>query len=299
MGSGDAALILDPGYSISGNVGGGGANSTLELAEGSTRGVLNALGTKFTDFGALKVDTDAVWTVDALASALTGVDITGAGGSDILAITSSGSANLSQVTDFPTIDLAAGGNTVTPSDTTLRGGAVTIQHGASGSNSVNASGDTAASTGKTLTYFAGAGSDTFKGGFENDIAYLGSGAGSYTAGSGKDQFVFTADNLPTQTLDDFAVTRDIFVFYGTHEANGFDLGATDNAENPSAATAIAASIFTANATGAFDSTNQRFAYDTMTGRLFYSADGSGGLSREIASLTGAPALAASNLFFEH
>ena len=72
--------------------------------------------------------------------------------------------------------MAAGNSTVTVTDTTLSGGTVTINDGASGNNSVSAAGDTSASTGKTLIYAAGTGTDSFTGGFENDtVRRLGGG----------------------------------------------------------------------------------------------------------------------------
>jgi len=406
MGSSIDRLILDPGFSFVGLVQGGGVNSTLELAAGAAAHVLNALGTEFTNFGTVTVDAGATWTVDALAAALSGVTITGSGGTNTLVITSPGAADLSHVSGFPTINLATGGNVVTVADKTLSGGAVVINHGASGNNSVSAAGDTSLSTGKTLTYVAGAGtdsftggfekdvvkvtaavvggdtltggraantltlttastfslatvskfgtinlavgintvtvadgtlsggaitinagasgnnsisaasdtsastgktltyvaaagSDTFTGGFENDTIQVGSGAGTYTAGSGTDFFVFTQSNLPLQTLNNYQIAHDNIVFYGLFAANGFDLGTADNALNPSTYTAVTASIFTSNATGTFDSTSQRFAYDTANGDLFYSANGSGGTSKEIAVLAAAPGLTAANLFFLH
>jgi len=86
-------------------------------------------------------------TSDSAALAL----FTRGSGSNILAITTAGSANLSGVSAFPTIDLMVGGDAVTLGDTTLSGGAVTINDEGSGNSSVNAVGDTSASTGKTLT----------------------------------------------------------------------------------------------------------------------------------------------------
>ena len=188
---------------------------------------------------------------------------------------------------------------MTVTDTTLAGGSVSLHDGASGNNTVSAAGDTSASKGKTLVFRPGAGTDSFTGGFENDWVYAGAGAGTYTAGSGGDNFVFRQDNFAAQTIDDYQVANDKFDFFGVHQANGFDLGATDNALNPTAITAIDPSIFTATAAGGFSSTSQRFAYDTTTGQLFYGADGSGGASTVIAVLAGAPALTASNLFFQH
>ena len=188
-------LALSPGATIYGSTQGGGAGSALELMAGAGPGVLNALGTKFTNFATVTVESGATWTVDALASALSGVAITGSGGSNELVITSSGAADLSQVGGFPTIDLAAGNNTVTLADATLSGGAVIIRAGGFGNNSVGASGDTAASTGKTLTYVAGTGTDSFTGGFENDVVKVSAvavGGDTLTGGSGTNTLVLTS-----------------------------------------------------------------------------------------------------------
>ena len=122
MGSGVDRLILDPGLSFVGTVKGGGANSTLELAAGTGTGVLNALGTEFTNFGKVTVDAGATWTVDAVASALSGVTITGSGGSNTLTLTTAGTVNLAGVTGFPTIRLAStGANTLTLANTNFTG----------------------------------------------------------------------------------------------------------------------------------------------------------------------------------
>ena len=93
--------------------------------------------------------------VNVSAAAVGGDTLTGGSGTNTLTLTSAGSANLGGVSKFATINLAAGNSTVTVTDTTLSGGSVTINDGASGNNSVSAAGDTSASTGKTLTYFAG------------------------------------------------------------------------------------------------------------------------------------------------
>ena len=96
------------------------------------------------------VDAGATWTVDAAASLLATTTFIGDGASSTLVLTSAGTFSLAGVSNFGTIDLAAGNNTVTVTDTTLSGGSVTINDGASGNNSVSAAGDTSASKGKTL-----------------------------------------------------------------------------------------------------------------------------------------------------
>src|SRR5208283_2706946 len=107
-------------------------------------------------------------TVHVSAAAVGGDTLTGGSGTNTLVLNSAGTSSLGGVSKFATIDLFAGNNTVTVTDTTLSGGAVALHDGASGNNSIDASGDTAASKGKTLSYFAGTGTDSFTGGFEND-----------------------------------------------------------------------------------------------------------------------------------
>ena len=84
---------------------------------------------------------------------------------------------------------------MTVTDTTLAGGSVKINDGASGNNTVSAAGDTSASTGKTLSYFTGAGTDSFAGGFENDLVYVSAaavGGDTPTGGSGANSLILTS-----------------------------------------------------------------------------------------------------------
>ena len=133
--------------------------------------------------------------VHVSAAAVGGDTLTGGSGTNTLMLTSAGTANLGGVSKFATIDLAAGNNTVTVTDTTLSGGSVTINDGASGNNSVSAAGDTSASKGKTLTYNAGTGTDSFTGGFENDTVNVSAaavGGDTLTGGSGTNTLTLTS-----------------------------------------------------------------------------------------------------------
>jgi hypothetical protein len=51
---------------------------------------------------------------------------------------------------------------------------------------------------------------------------------------------------------------------------------------------LPARLFTKNATGAFTSRTQRFAYDTANGKLFYSAAGTTAGERLVVTLGGHP-----------
>jgi hypothetical protein len=194
FGSGIDRLILDPGATFTGTVVGGGANTALELA-GTGGGTLDALGTNFINFGSVIVDVGATWTVKALSSAVAGVTFIGNGAASTLTLTTPGTVNVGGVSKFATIDLAAGNNAVTLTDTTLSGGTVAIHDGASGNNTISAVGDSAASKGKSLTYFTGLGTDSFTGGFENDTVRVSAkavGVDTLTGGSGNNTLVLTS-----------------------------------------------------------------------------------------------------------
>ena len=146
-------LKLDTAASYTGTIAGFGPADTIYLADVNPISVTSALFSGET----LVVNIQGGGTLDyavtgSFASDTLVVAVDAAGGSDIIVYGT-------------TIDLAAGNNTVTVTDTTLAGGPVTISDGASGNNKISASGDTAASTGKTLSYSAGTGTDNFTGGF--------------------------------------------------------------------------------------------------------------------------------------
>jgi hypothetical protein len=63
FGDGNDLLRLLPGASFTGLVDGGGGSNTLELAKGPSPGTIGGIGTSFTGFGAVTVDTGANWTV--------------------------------------------------------------------------------------------------------------------------------------------------------------------------------------------------------------------------------------------
>ena len=132
-------------------------------------------------------------TVDVASSAVGGDTLTGGSGTNTLVLTSAGTANLSGVTKFPTIDLAASGITLAVTDAMLSSGSLTINDEASG-NTISAASDTTASKGKTLTYNAGSGTDSFTGGFENDkvnVSAAAVGSDTLTGGTGTNTLTLT------------------------------------------------------------------------------------------------------------
>ena len=125
--------------------------------------------------------------VNMSAAAVGGDTLTGGSGTNEVVLTSAGSVNLGGVSKFHTIYLAAGSNTVTVTDTALAANGLAVHDAASSNNSISAAGDTSASAGKTLTYYAGTGTASFTGGFENDLVFVRAasvGGDTLTGGSG-------------------------------------------------------------------------------------------------------------------
>ena len=134
-------------------------------------------------------------TVHVSAAAVGGDTLTGGSGANTLILSSAGPVNLGGVSNFRTIDLAAGNSTVTLTNTTLSGGTVVLSDGASGNNTVSAASDTSASKGKVLNYFTGGGTDSFTGGFENDTVHVSAaavGGDVLTGGSGTNTLALTS-----------------------------------------------------------------------------------------------------------
>jgi uncharacterized repeat protein (TIGR01451 family) len=123
---------------------------------------------------------------------------------------------------------------------------------------------------------AGAGNDILRGGFGND---------TLTGGAGSDSFVFSTPTEGVDTITDFengGIDRIVV------SAKAFEGGLTPD-------TILQQSQFVLGTTAA-DSDN-RFIYDPATGNLFFDPDGTGNTpQQEIATLTGAPSLSASDIF---
>jgi Ca2+-binding RTX toxin-like protein len=200
-------------------------------------------------------------------------------GSDRLVLTTAGTLAAGGVGGVESYTLAGtGANRLSLANSNFDGVAaatITVYGGAKG-NTI----DGHAATGtKRLVAVGGAGADTLVAG---RLAALKGGAGN-------DRFELTTPGSTAApanvTIGDFAHGADKI---GLGET-GFGLGSS-----PAAAT-----LFKANATGAFTTAAQRFAYNTASGALYFDHDGSGGASPRqlITSLTGHPTLAATDLFF--
>ena len=106
-------------------------------------------------------------TVRVTAAALAGGDTLGGGtGTDLLILNSAGSVDLSRVSNFGTINLAGGTNTVTGITDTTLSGAVTI-NGLSSKNTITSSATSSAAG--ALTYLGRVNGDSFTGGGETDF----------------------------------------------------------------------------------------------------------------------------------
>ena len=138
----------------------------------------------------------------------------------------------------------------------------------------------------------GAGADVLRGGAENDTLRGEEGADTLAGGTGRDRlhggagadvFFFAAPGEGADRILDFALGEDLLAL----SAPGF--GRLPGALNPN--------FFESNTTGETSLTADGvLTYMHTTGRLFWDADGVGGLARvEIALLRDAPALSAESV----
>jgi len=127
-------LILDAGEVMAGAAGGGGTNDVLELTTGSAAtGTLTGLGTSFTGFSAIQVDSGATWSM------------TGSG--TIAGDTLSNAGSLSGA-----FTVGSGGRVL---NTGSLGGAITVGSGGSAINTGSLSGPVTVGAGGYLTNAAG------------------------------------------------------------------------------------------------------------------------------------------------
>jgi hypothetical protein len=213
------------------------------------------------------------------------------GGVSTIEFVGRGAANVNGVHGFATIVLANGvahSLTLTAANfVDVTPGAITIEDGNRG-NTVSAAGVPAPGA---IIVHAGKGADTLIGGSGNDIFFAG-GRTVMTGAAGTNEFVFSAPGRNTVTDFGFSLTNEL-VFSNS----GFELGLKNATMTP---TVLPTSLFTANSTGSFTNTSQRFAYDTKNGDLFFSATGTTANKQLVVALNGAPPLtttANSHLFY--
>ncbi|MBR8828945.1 MAG: S8 family serine peptidase, partial [Gomphosphaeria aponina SAG 52.96 = DSM 107014] len=161
--------------------------------------------------------------------------------------------------------------------------------GNNGNNKLNGAGGNDILTGGNgndqLT--GGAGNDQLTGGAGNDQLTGGTGNDQLTGGAGEDWFIFNSTLEKLDTIKDFKSSQKDQIRI---DASGFKGGLKANRT-------LATSQFVIG-TGAGDR-NDRFIYNDNNGALFFDIDGNkpGGVAQvQIATLTGAPTLAASNIF---
>jgi Ca2+-binding RTX toxin-like protein len=225
------------------------------------------------------------------AANLTASDmVTGGGGTNYLLMTTPGTVSAGGVSGVEFYGLANGGaNSLTDGNFTgIAPGGLIVVSGGNAGNTISAAADTAASTGKTLIYAAGAGTDTFTGGFEDDVVFAGPDT-TMTGRGGTNEFAFSAPG--NNTITDFAASPTNEIAFSN---SGFALGLSGATSTPQP---LPPGLFVSDSTGTFTATTQRFAYGTSNGELFYSASGTTATEHLVATLTGDPTLTASQLFF--
>jgi Ca2+-binding RTX toxin-like protein len=180
-----------------------------------------------------------------------------------------------------TVILGSGNDSVTVGD---GNNTITIAGSAASTGAIKAGGG-------NNTLYLGAGHETVSLGGGNNTLILTTGTYDVSAGHGTDLFEFTG---PQALLNLSFASNDELVF----RATGFDLG-VDNGLGTATPQPIAASLFSSHTDGTFATSDNRFAYDSVTGTLYYDAHGStpGSTSFAVADLTNHPHLGASNLFF--
>ncbi|WP_426957958.1 calcium-binding protein [Muricoccus radiodurans] len=140
-------------------------------------------------------------------------------------------------------------------------------YGASGGDSLN----------------GGGGGDVLVGGLGADTLNGGDGVDVLVGGAGADTFMLSIAAADRDVVNDFVSGTDRLLVM-TNGAGGLPPGV------------LAPEQFLANGTGLAGDADDRFVYNTATGQLFFDGDGTGSGARiQIAALTGAPALAASDL----
>jgi hypothetical protein len=79
FGAGTNLMIVDPGAVFIGSVAGAGAGSTLEFASAGTTGTISGLGTQYTNFPQISVDSGAQWMISGYNLIAGGYTMTNAG----------------------------------------------------------------------------------------------------------------------------------------------------------------------------------------------------------------------------
>ena len=136
---------------------------------------------------------------------------------------------------------------------------------------------------------AGAGNDTINSGLGNDYIIGGSGSDSITSGLGNDTILWYETNEGSDTITDFTTAGDILAFRGNSSG-----GTTFFNFAPGASLTDGTNFITSGSAA----TNAVPTFIYFGGVLSYDADGSGGgAAVNIATFTGSPTIAASDIKF--
>ena len=132
-------------------------------------------------------------------------------------------------------------------------------------------------------FVMGGGADTVAGGSGNDVIDGGAGHDLLHGNAGADEFILATTASSRDRIADFVVGVDDLAVsvtaFGLAQAAGTSLG----------------SAFVSNTTGLAEGAEDRFIYQSTTGKLFFDADGTGaGIAKEIAILAGTPVLTESD-----
>ncbi len=271
-------LTLNGGTVSGGTLIGAGAIGSSASSNSTLNSVTIASGATFAAGAGSTLTIDHV----TVTGALTG------GGSAGLVFGIPGTDTMTHISGFPVITLADGGaNTLTLNSTNFTGSIITVNDGDS-CNTVNAA---TLPSSDAIHVYAGIGADKLTGGAGDDV-FFAAGGTTMKGNGGTNQFVFSGSPQANIITDFLGSSTNEIVFSDF----GFSLGLPGASSTPQA---LPTNLFVANSTGAFTNLTQRFSYDTVNGQLHFDADGNGGgsTSHLVATLTGAPALTASHLFF--
>jgi len=301
-GGSDAILIAGSGTaSLAGVTGIGNIDlrgaATIALSDGAHNNFAGVSGRRIAvtaEVGHVTIDDSAVTkaadgvVIFADATDLASDKITGsASGNDVLHVQGSGRVDLSGVSGIANFTFA-GGDTVkfTNADFTGTSGLIVVTD-LGGGNTIDGS----AITGNHNLIVHGAAGDTLTGGGGSNFLVAGGGAEKLIGGSGDTGFALTSATGKA-TIQRFSAAGDQIVFSDA----AFNLG-IDDGKGSGTPEQLAARVFSANSSGSFASAQNRFAYDSATGVLYYSPDGKNADKVSVAVLSGHPTLKAQDLFF--
>src|SRR5205814_560223 len=182
--------------------------------------------------------------------------IAGGGTANDTVIAGNGNDTVSLGQGNNTVFLGSGNDSVTVGD---GNNTITIAGSANSTDTIKAGGG-------NNTLYLGAGHETVSLGGGNNTLILTTGTYDVSAGKGTDLFEFTG---PQALLNLSFASNDALVF----RATGFDLG-IDSGLGTATPQPIAASLFSSHTDGTFATSDNRFAYNSSTGTLYYDAHGS-------------------------